>query len=137
MSDLAKELQMRMAATGPGGECLSLVLGSESVEQLRQMIVLLCRKCAGRQHHCQGAICSLSGLPLGSIINEVKEMSRESCLELFAQELVCRSQAEAFGRLVTTQAASGFSFAGVLPGQGQQNQNCTFGLTTKRWNNDP
>ena len=87
------EIQTRLITRGPQGEALSLITGRESVEELRELIIDFSEACpAGQNHpHCPFRI--LSGLSFVSLENLVKNMPRETCINIFDQELKCRSQA--------------------------------------------
>ena len=94
MSDLAKTLQMRIAASGPGGEPLSLLAGGEPVAELRNMILCLVQACPANQNHLHCPFRIMSGLSYHAMCHLIKNLPYESCLNLFELELKCRSQAE-------------------------------------------
>jgi len=98
MNTSDKIIQLRLAARGPEGEPQSLIAGTETLAELREVIVGFSEGCpAGRNHpHCPFRL--LSGLSYDSLTNLVNSMSRETCLDLFQQELQCRSQAGGPGR---------------------------------------
>jgi hypothetical protein len=94
MNDLDKNLQRRIVAEGSNGERFSLLTGSETVEELREIIVHLCHACPAKNNHAHCPFRTMSGLSFHAIANLVKNLPRESCLNLFEMELKCRSQQE-------------------------------------------
>lgn len=83
-----------MSARGLQEEHLSLLTGQESLAELQEIIIRLSERCpAGDNHHfCPFRL--LGGLSHASMTRMVKEMTAETCQELFEQERICRTQAE-------------------------------------------
>ena len=94
MNDLANELRRRAEARGPNGEHLSLLTGSESLEELKDLIVFLCQDCPAWQNHPHCPFRIMSGLSYASLTKLVEDMPHTSCVNLFEMELNCRSQGE-------------------------------------------
>lgn len=94
MNDLAKILQVRIAAQDPKGKALSLLIGDETVEQLRAMIIELCLSCPASNNHAHCPFRIMSGLSAGSMRNLVNNLPHKSCVNLFEMELDCRSKNE-------------------------------------------
>ena len=92
MNDLTEILQIRIAARGSGGQHLSLLTGSESLEELKRAIIHLCQACPASQNHVYCPFRILSGLSHASMTNLVNKMPMASCLNLFEMELNCRAQ---------------------------------------------
>ena len=94
MKDAARELRQRTEARGPNGEHLSLLTGSETLDELKSLIVFLCQECPARQNHPYCPFRVMSGLSYASMTGLVKDMPHKSCVNLFEMELNCRSQNE-------------------------------------------
>ena len=78
---------------------MSLITGEETLEELRNMIVELSEACPSGWNQPHSPFQILSGLSYASLTNLVKNLPRESCLNLFELELESRSQAESLGRV--------------------------------------
>lgn len=91
MKDLPNELQQRTEARGPNGEHLSLLTGGESLEELKDLIILLCQECPAQQSHPHCPFRIMSGLSYASLTKLVEDMPHKSCVNLFEMELNCRS----------------------------------------------
>lgn len=85
---------------------LSFLTGQEPVADLRNMIVHYSQTCPVTQNDPQGPFRILSSLDYASLTALVKEMSRETCLNLFEQEFECRSRSGNECRLAGKKAGA-------------------------------
>jgi hypothetical protein len=90
--DLAKKLEARMIARDPQGKCFPLPTGTETVEELREMIIFFCQACPAGQNHLHCPFRTMSGLSYHAMTGLVKNLPHQSCLNLFELEFDCRSR---------------------------------------------
>ncbi len=90
-------LQDRLVAKGPGGELLSLLAGTESLEELRNLIIEYSEACPEGLTYPHSPFHILSGLSHASLTTLVNHLPYETCISLFAQELECRTEAQVLG----------------------------------------
>ena len=98
MNTSDEKIQRRLAARGARGEPLSLITQRETLAELREMILEFSEACpAGQNHpHCPFRI--MAGLSYDSLVSLINHLPQEACVNLFDQELACRSQADALCR---------------------------------------
>ena len=94
MKDVSEEMRKRMEAVGENGKQLSLLAGTETLDELKYLILQLTRECPAQRNHPHCPFRLLAGLSYGSAVRMINDMSRETCLNLFELELNCRSQAQ-------------------------------------------
>ena len=94
VEEFNQKILKRMSARGLQEEHLSLLTGQESLAELQEIIIRLSERCpAGDNHHfCPFRL--LGGLSHASLTCLVNEMNKATCMELFDQERICRTQAE-------------------------------------------
>ena len=92
--ELLDKIKNRLAVRGPAGEHLSLLAGTETLEEIRQIIIWLALRCPADQNHPHCPFRIMSGLTPNSEKNLVNKLSLEECRGLFNMELECRSQTD-------------------------------------------
>ena len=86
-------LQHRLAAKGLGGGPLSLLTGTETLAELRNLIINYSEACPEGLHYPHSPFRMLSGLSYASLCNLVNHLPYDTCVSLFDQELECRAAA--------------------------------------------
>jgi hypothetical protein len=92
MSPLWNAIKARLTAGARQSEPPSVLTGKETEAELRGMALQLCRQCPIGDLHRHCPFHTLNGLPHESVKGIIEQMTRESLLEMFEEERICRKQ---------------------------------------------
>jgi len=90
MSTLWDAIKATLSAVNRQGEPESLLTGRETDAELRALALLLIQRCTASQQNHQCPFYPLNGLHHETGKHIVEQMSRESLIDMFEEERLCR-----------------------------------------------